>query len=660
MATLMRFQHLKLFLLEILIIFTCHFVSAQLPSVYDLRSLNLVTPVKDQGSCGSCWAFATIASIESNWLKQGAGIHILSEDNIIDCHLFDEAPCSGGSFYMANALLSRHGGPLYLADDPYSPSISDCALNQTFPPLPPYYCEEFRLLPATISTIKETLYNQGAVASTMFFTMSNYNSSTYKYYDNFISSSDSANAHGVTIAGWNDTMTFPGAPGVGGWIIKDSFGTSWAQNGYFYVSFYDAGILSENAIFPIKQDIPPTVNNCHVYAYDAYGWVDNKGFGSNIAYGLTSYTLIPAWGQPFPQQIKRLGTYAVENNSILSFEIYKSFSNGVLADLIFTSTITCDFKGFYTVPVTVPTQYLGTMLFIKTRYQCPAGTTNPIPVEIYEAGHTSSIVLSSNSGWISTDGNSWIPTGSGTANPFDLCIKMYTEDAPVAVIECPVDTVCENTPVHLLDISPLPKDSIRWLIDDEFYSSMPAIDPVLPDSGIHQIKLAVFLGNNSDTSSVTILIYALPPIPVITQAINTLYSSEAFAYQWFENGFLIPGANEQSFSPTHNGIYLVETENENGCKSMSAPYNFILIGNRISVQNSVEFYPNPCTKFIIINLAKGTVQSVEIVDLTSKVVLSISSPESPVITMPENMPKGTYILRITTKESILNNKLIKL
>lgn len=83
---------------------------------------------------------------------------------------------------------------------------------------------------------------------------------------------------------------------------------------------------------------------------------------------------------------------------------------------------------------------------------------------------------------------------------------------------------------------------------------------------------------------------------------------------------------------------------------MSAPYNFILIGNRISVQNSVEFYPNPCTKFIIINLAKGTVQSVEIVDLTSKGCFKYLITESPVITMPENMPKGTYILKLQQKK----------
>lgn len=659
MATILRAPNLKMILLESFIFIIYIQASAQLPSFYDLRPLNLVTPVKDQGSCGSCWAFATIASIESNWLKQGAGTHILSEDNILDCHLFDEGPCYGGSFYMANALLSRHGGPLYLADDPYTPSLSNCALNQTFPPIPPYYCEEFRLLPANISTIKQNIYDHGAVASTMYFTMSNYNTNTYKYYDNYISSTDSANAHGVTIAGWNDTLTFPGSPGAGGWIIKDSYGTSWAQNGYFYVSFYDAGILSENAIFPVKHDIPPTINNCHVYFYDVYGWVDNKGFGTNIAYGLTSFTLTPSVGQPFPQQVKRLGTYAVEDNTTITFEIFKSFNNGILSGLIYSNTLFCDYKGFYTVPVTLPTEQLGTVLFIRTKYLCPGGTVKPIPVEIYEAGHTSNIVLSSNSCWISTDGNSWIPTGSGTGNAFDLCIKLYTEDAPLSIIDCSTDTLCENTSVHLMDISPLPKDSIRWLIDDEYYSSLPAIDPIMQGPGNHHVELVVFLGNNSDTSFVNIFLKALPPIPSITQVVNILYSSEAFKYQWYENGFLIPDAVEQYFSPLHNGTYLVETRNEDGCQNMSAPFNFVMIGNHVITSKDKDLYPNPCTEYICLNLTKGTIQSIEIFDLSSKLVVVKEFPESQILQLPDNMPRGTYLLRIKTSESVLNKKFIK-
>ncbi len=56
--------------------------------VYDLRSEGYITFVKNQGSCGSCWSFATMGSLESRWLKLGFGTYDLSENNLIYGHGF--------------------------------------------------------------------------------------------------------------------------------------------------------------------------------------------------------------------------------------------------------------------------------------------------------------------------------------------------------------------------------------------------------------------------------------------------------------------------------------------------------------------------------------------------------------------------------------------
>ena len=661
MATMVHLRFLKISLTGVLALLINISSPAQLPSFYDLRQLNQVTPVKDQGSCGSCWAFATIASIESNWLKQGAGTYILSEDNIIDCHQFDEAPCYGGSFYMANALLSKHGGPLLLADDPYTPAVSNCAMNQTFPPLPPAFCEEFRLLPKDITTIKQAIYDHGAVASTMFFTMSNYNTSNFKYYDNYISSSDSLNAHGITIAGWNDTLTFQGAPGTGGWIIKDSYGTSWAQNGYFYVSLYDAGILSENAIFPVRHNIPPVINNSHVYCYDELGWVDNFGFANNTASALVNYTITPSSGLVLPQKIKRIGTYAVENNTTITLSVYKSFNSGVLGDLIGSTQIFCPFKGFYTAPFPAPAYAIGTSLYIKADYSCPSGSLKPIPVEIYEAGHTSGIQLSSGVCFVSINGSTWVPTGSGSGYAFDVCIKMYTENAQIAALMCPVDTVCEGMPVHLMDVSALPKDSIRWLIDDVYFSSMPAIDPLLSGSGDHIIKLVVFLGQNTDTCLQNIHILQVPVKPEITQIQNTLHSSVAYTYQWYENNIILTGETSQTFTPSHNGVYRVETGNEFDCRAMSDPFDFVLISNYFPLLRDELIYPNPCQDILYFSISTDTeIEQIEIFDITAR--NSFYKVNSPLnwIKLPESMNCGVYLLKITTTDNIYFRKLLKI
>jgi len=66
--------------------------SKSIPSLYDLRTENggnWISPVRDQGSEGACWAFATYGTVESYWLKQGEGQYDLSEQNLATCHGFD-------------------------------------------------------------------------------------------------------------------------------------------------------------------------------------------------------------------------------------------------------------------------------------------------------------------------------------------------------------------------------------------------------------------------------------------------------------------------------------------------------------------------------------------------------------------------------------------
>jgi len=107
-----------------------HFVSTKaLPTSYDLRTQGLVTSVKNQGSCGASWTFATCASIESFWLKQGLGSYNLSEDNINNCHGFDWAPCNGGNIYISFTCLARGSDIMLESDDPYQTTPNPCPTN---------------------------------------------------------------------------------------------------------------------------------------------------------------------------------------------------------------------------------------------------------------------------------------------------------------------------------------------------------------------------------------------------------------------------------------------------------------------------------------------------------------------------------------------------
>ncbi len=652
---------LKIIFVSLVIILTNNFsIKGQLPQTYDLRTLGLMSAVKDQGSCGACWAFATIASIESNWLKNGYGPYILSEDNLTDCHGFDETPCVGGSFYMSQALLSRHGGPLKVSDDPYTPTVSDCPNNLPYPPIPPAYVEEIRFLPNDIDKTKQAIYDYGAVATAMFFNPANYNSSTFKYYDNAISSADSLYPHCVTLAGWNDNMSFPGAPGNGGWIIKDSYGTSWADNGYFYVSYYDAGILSETAYFPSFKHNSNGLANTFAYLYDELGWVDNFGLGNNTGYALVHYTLIPQSGTIIGQKIKRVGTYAVEDNTTINIEIYREFNSGNLSELIASKTINCPYKGFYTVSFNMNTDTLFSDFYIKAEYQTPSGFNSPIPIEIYEPYHTSGIVLSSNSSYVSPDGNNWSVTGQGSSFNFDACIKMYTIEAPIAKINYSVDELCQDDIATFIDQTPMPKDSIKWFVNDDYQHSAPTLDVTFNEPGTQLVKLAAFFGGSSDTAIVEIQVNPKPEKPTITQTGNTLYSSIAEYYQWYDIEGAIPGETLQYFEPPESATYMVEVSNEHLCSSMSDPYDFVMSIIYNTAKNEIIIYPNPTNGKIIIKNEELKINKITITDITGKIIYLKTCNHMPQQTEIDlkDKSKGIYFIEIKTNKKTYKEKII--
>ena len=92
------------------------------PAQYDLRTLGRVSPVKNQGACGSCWAFATYGSLES--IAFPTEQWDFSEQNLKNLAGFDYGTCSGGDAPMAIAYMARWGGPVREADDPYNPGVS--------------------------------------------------------------------------------------------------------------------------------------------------------------------------------------------------------------------------------------------------------------------------------------------------------------------------------------------------------------------------------------------------------------------------------------------------------------------------------------------------------------------------------------------------------
>ena len=147
------------------------------PATYDLRTAGRVSPVKNQGSCGSCWAFASYGSMESEALP--GQLFDFSENNLKNTHGFDYAACSGGNAQMATAYLTRWSGAVAEADDPY---VESSTTSPTGLPVQEH-AQEILMIPGRSGpldndNIKAALQTTGALYTTMYWSDTYYNAAT--------------------------------------------------------------------------------------------------------------------------------------------------------------------------------------------------------------------------------------------------------------------------------------------------------------------------------------------------------------------------------------------------------------------------------------------------------------------------------------------------
>jgi C1A family cysteine protease len=382
------------------------------PSVFDLRTTGQMSAVRDQGSCGACWAFATMGSMESRWKVLGLGEYDLSENNLKDCHLYDIGACTGGNFSMSAAYMSRRAGPVSEAADPYSASPQACLQGLD----PQGYATSAWILPKNMAAIKQALMDYGAVYTTFCWNSQYYNASDYTYFYNGAGYSN----HAVTIAGWDDNKVTAG--GTGAWIIKNSWGPYWGENGYFYISYNDYRILSENGCFPTRLTY---AGNTKIYNYDDFGMFSSWGFSNTFAYGLVKFVATNSW------PVTKIGTWINASNATYDIEIYDNFNGTTLSGLLGSlSNQSSTYPGYYLFDLftSIP-MASGNDFYIKIKYTTP-GYNFPIPIEINVPGYASNVTIQTGMCWWSSNGTSWSPIGGGTDYPYDLCIKAYTAEPP--------------------------------------------------------------------------------------------------------------------------------------------------------------------------------------------------------------------------------------
>ena len=416
---------------------------SSLPTKWDSRDEGWVSRVKRQGSVGACWAFAACATIETQLLKAGRGEWDLSEKNMVNLHGFEVGPDDGGNNYLALAYLLRWGGAVAESNDVY------CTLLENWTPSP-------RLRPALRiqnvvwvpgrssvydnNTLKKAIKDYGAVATAIYW------GGSYESTSNYYCGVKKDCNHAITVVGWDDNYpasNFRTAPsGNGAWLIKNSWGLSYGDRGYYHVSYYDKNFaIWEGAVFiPATED----ENYDAVYGYDTLGAI-------GVTYDDDENTLEAAvFTSAWNEEIAAVGVYSNIDNNNYVVSVYTNVTRTTsidgpnpLADGALASTVsgTLATAGFTTVHLPKAVKIADGTNFAIVFEQ--TGTSHPhlfCCSDTYDDGSYYAVVDAK-------AGNTyWGSVTSGATNWTDLatedaiaCLKAYTRST-VAVTDAPSES----------------------------------------------------------------------------------------------------------------------------------------------------------------------------------------------------------------------------
>jgi C1A family cysteine protease len=222
-----------------------------LPTAFDWRDKKAVTPAKDQGQCGSCWAFSTTEAVESAWFLAGNPLISLSPQQIVDCDQGrGDQGCNGGDTVTAYAYVIAAGGMETDADYPYTGEDDTCAFQAS------KVAAKIKSWTYITQTQNETemqakLYAQGPLSICV-------DASTWQFYvggiiEHFCASAPEDLDHCVMITGFADRVDWLDRT-TPIWNIRNSWGADWGYDGYLYVERNEnlCGVADEATIPLIK------------------------------------------------------------------------------------------------------------------------------------------------------------------------------------------------------------------------------------------------------------------------------------------------------------------------------------------------------------------------------------------------------------------------
>lgn len=192
-------------------------VTKALPSSY----MGCCGGIRNQLSCGSCWAFASVGAVECAIDCQGGPSYNLSEQQVLDCNPYGYS-CSGGWFAFSQA---RNPGLTTESNYPYVGYKKSCTVTSPYYPISGAYYVYSSSSVAPTTYIKQKIYDKGCVAAAVYV-----NSAFQAYTGGVFNSCRSRSCnHAIILCGWDDSK--------GAWRLKNSWGTNWGENGFMWITY---------------------------------------------------------------------------------------------------------------------------------------------------------------------------------------------------------------------------------------------------------------------------------------------------------------------------------------------------------------------------------------------------------------------------------------
>lgn len=413
-----------------------------LPARYNLAENGFVTDVKNQQDSGNCWAFAALASLETCVLKASNKTFNFSVENMknliemYSAYGWKMETNEGGYNGMPMGYLASWLGPVNATLDPFDDKGTLSPLLDS-----EMHIQNIYVLPARTSytdndAIKEAILKYGGLYASYYHSAGYLNSKTNAYYDPYTGNGN----HAITVVGWDDNYSknnfYTTPAGDGAFIVKNSWGSSWGDNGYFYISYYDRVLFAVNkdnqAFTYILND---TVRYTKNYQYDVAGMTDYLITGKKTVWYKNIYN---ATGN---EAIAAVSTFF---NTTVDYEI-SIYVNDVLQ---LTQNGRHEGSGYYTIPLKeyVPVA-VGDIFKIVVKLANPQNGYAAVPIS--EQLSTTRCYYAPGVSYFSNDGKKWTDLYDYSASAYS-----HTYNSQVACLKAFTITDIQNTTVTLNNITP--------------------------------------------------------------------------------------------------------------------------------------------------------------------------------------------------------------